>query len=278
MSQNKQRCTALKEGLKGWYLDEGVVTRCVTYVLCKKHDADADCVGPFNQSAPVWYQKCLRAADGYYIGSDGKVADRCSTQGVQCKTHDPDAACVGDNKQRCTELVDGLGNWYSLVSGVVNKTCRTEIAKCSDIEDMAICTEFYDRKGSQAKPFQTCAVTNTASGQGCAATAGNSKNDNGYESCCRQLTDNCGQLSVGAHYFCDSSYQLNDGKYSRCQFNKEATKCAAVLNDVSNQAKWDDGVGGCSSRRLLRSVKHALFSVHRNDDFKIGSSLTGGTQ
>ena len=90
-NKDKQKCTALKDGLKGYYLDAGLVKQCATQTGCTEHDAAAACVATNKQKC-----KDKKNAAGYRIkaGVVTKCADGKKMAAAAADADSCTAACA----------------------------------------------------------------------------------------------------------------------------------------------------------------------------------------
>ena len=102
---------ALSASEKSTYCDCGTSPTCSAQTNCAT--STSTCLASPNQA----HKTCSAAANGYYVGGNGLVA-QCATQ-TGCATHDASAACVGTNQQRCTAASAG----YKVVSHLAQPDC-----------------------------------------------------------------------------------------------------------------------------------------------------------
>eukprot|EP01048_Picozoa_sp_COSAG05_P020011 COSAG05_NODE_3295_length_2170_cov_4991.631579_2_plen_273_part_00 len=159
-------------------------TDCTEQTGCsyEQSDRNAPCVGDGLDQL-----RCTVHSGGYYL--DDGLVEACLPQGDKCKTPRANVKCLnwpmvfsngtgavvyGRHWLKCEAAVTGY-QVLSDVSGLVVKTCRTEIASCSDLDyspEMIQCHESYTRAGNSAKPYQRCGIVRADNGSySCAAVS-----------------------------------------------------------------------------------------------------------
>ena len=149
---DKQPCSVLKDGVRGYYIKAGWPTRCIEQVGCSDSDINAACV---NKQYQRCRDKCAKA--GYRIGSG--IVTRCAPG----KTI---AAGVGEQAE--IEMTRRADDLMREISELEEKLMREERRRpiVSPVPDRSTDEEVREHKVTHCHPKPWCPYCTKAIGLG----------------------------------------------------------------------------------------------------------------